>query len=265
VLFLKITASAMPKVTDEMLQSATKSAGGVLIIDDQEADHQAARALLPQGLRADACREVNDGFARAHNHHYDMVLFNADSALTNLAGTIAQLHTLLPDACLVGTATLARNQDPVLLLKDLDEMGFDDALLKPYAADQMNVTVERYCSRWEDLVRMSDDVLTVSRRRCRKGKHDQYSGVLKEHLKAAVTTLVDACYERAIVDITLVDSVLAMDVAEVLRWLLSTVQPMGLTVHYVASDAMLLAVHRLQEAFAWPPLPLFDSIAAARK
>lgn len=265
VLFLKITSSALPKVSENMLRSTAKSSGGVLIIDDQEADHHAVRVLLPQGMRADGCREVNDGFTHAHNHAYDMVLFNADSALTNLTGTIAQLHTLLPDACIVGTATPARNQDPVRLLKDLDEMGFDDALLKPYAADQVDLMVERYCSRWEDLVRMSGDLLTVSRRRCRKGKHEQYTGIIESHLKAAGTTIVDACYERAIVDISLVDSVLAVDVAEVLRWLVATAQPLGLTVRYVASDAMLAALQRLQEAFAWQPLPLFDSIAAARK
>jgi DNA-binding response OmpR family regulator len=259
-----VASTAIPKGAEDVPQSAAKSSGGVLIIDDQEADHHAVRVLLPKGMRADACREVNAGFTHAHNHPYDMVLFNADSALTNLTGTIAQLHTLLPNACVVGTATLARNQDPVPLLKDLDDMGFDDALLKPYAAESMNLAVERYCSPWEDLVRMSDDVLTVSRRRCRKGQHEQYAGLLKDHLKAAVTTMVDACYERAIVDLCLVDSVLAVDVADVLLWLVSTAEAMGLTVRYVGCGAMIAALRRLQESFAWQPLPIFDSIAAAR-
>jgi hypothetical protein len=77
--------------------------------------------------------------------------------------------------------------------------------------------VGRYCSSWDDLVVITDDLIKASPRRSRKENYKTFACNLKTRLEEGLRSLSDACFEHAVVDISDADSVTTMDTAEILR------------------------------------------------
>jgi CheY-like chemotaxis protein len=238
--------------------------GGILLIDERPGEAEALSALLPSPLHFASCESANEGLGYAHKHKFDLVLFSADTSITNLTGTIAQLHLLLPEGFIVGVATVVRGQDPQVALKALGGLDFDEVILKPFKPAGVNLLVDRYCSSWEELVVITDDLVRASSRCRRKDHYKDFVATLKGRLEQGVRSLIDACFDRAVVDISMADSLSPMDMAETLRRLKTVSTQVGLTVKFVVTPAMILVLRKFETSFGWDPLQLFPSIEAAR-
>jgi len=245
--------------------SSSAECGGMLAIDDQDSDHQKLRALLPAPMRFDACRTLNDGLARAHGHCYNLVLVDTDASMTNLKGTTAQLHMLLPNAAVVGMAMLAKDGSGAGVERSLLELDFDDVIFKPLKSENVTLLVERWCSRWEDLVMASDCLLRVSRRRSRVEHHERYFCELTARLEAAVRSLMDSCFDQAIVDLTLVETLSPIKTGDVLRRLQNIAKNQGLTLRFVLGKSMIVALRKVEGTLGWGALPVFPTVEAAYK
>jgi DNA-binding NtrC family response regulator len=255
---------AAPATPEPVVENASKPTGGVLLIDDRANDIQALRELLPQGLHFQACANVKEGLAHAHQHKFDLVLFSVDAMVTNLAGLVAQLHLLLPDAFVLAVANPAHNEDPQAAAKALRGLDFDEVLFKPFTAECANRFVGRYCSSWDDLVVVTDDLVEASPRCSRKENYKDFVATLKARLEQGVRSLIDACFDRAIVDVSRVDSLSPMDFGETLRRLKSTATPFGLSVRFVATQGMAATLRKFETSFGWERIEVFPSVAAAR-
>jgi hypothetical protein len=242
----------------------TTANGGVLLIDGRAGEAEALHALLSPSLHFASCESANQGLSQAHNHKFDLVLFSADTSITNLIGTIAQLHLLLPEGFVVGVATVVRGQDPQVALKALGGLDFDEVMLKPLKPAGVYRLVDRYCSSWEDLVVVADDVVRASSRCRRKEHYKDFVATLKGRLEQGVRSLIDACFDRAVVDMSMVESLSPMDMAETLRRLKTVAAPFGLTVKFAVTPAMILVLRKFEASFGWDRLELFPSIDAAR-
>jgi DNA-binding NtrC family response regulator len=238
--------------------------GGVLLIDERAGEGETLHALLPPSTHFVSCESPNQGQALAHKHKFDLVLFSTDTSVTNLTGTIAQLHLLVPEGFIVGVATAVRGQDPQSAVKALRDLDFDEVILKPFKAENVGRLVARYCSSWDELVVVSDDVVRASARCSRKENYKEFVATIKGRLEEGVRGLIDACFDRAVVDLTAVDSLSPMDLGETIRRLKTVAAPFGLAVKFVVSPALILVLRKFETTFGWEPFELYPSIQAAR-
>lgn len=238
--------------------------GGVLLIDERHGESETLHALLPPSMHFVSCESPNQGQALAHKHKFDLVLFSTDTSVNNLIGTIAQLHLLVPEGFIVGVATAERGQDPLVAVKALRDLDFDEVILKPFKADSVSRLVARYCSPWDDLVMVADDVVRASARCSRKENYKDFVSTIKARLEQGVRGLIDACFDRAVVDLTAVESLSPMDLGETLLRLKTVAVPFGLSVKFVVSPALSLALHKFETSFGWEPFDLYPSVQAAR-
>jgi PleD family two-component response regulator len=238
--------------------------GGILLIDERESEAPMLRALLDEALHFEACTTANDGLAHARKHKFDLVLFSADTSITNLTGIVAQFHLLLPESFIVGVVTPVRGEDPQAAVKTLDGLDFDEIILKPFTSVRVDRLSARYCSPWDELVVIADDVVRASARCRRKDHYKEYTAELKSRLEQSVRSLIDACFDKVIVDLSLADSLSPMDLAESLRRLKSCAKPFGVSVRFLVSSFMTAALRKFESSFGWERFDLFDSVEAAR-
>ena len=211
-----------------------------------------------------SCESPNQGQALAHKHKFDLVLFSTDTSVTNLTGTIAQLHLLVPEGFIVGVATAVRGQDPQVAVRALRDLDFDEVILKPFKAENVSRLVARYCSSWDELVLVSDDVVKASARCSRKENYKEFVATIKGRLEEGLRGLIDACFDRAVVDLTAVESLSPMDLGETIRRLKTVAAPFGLSVKFVVSPALILVLRKFEATFGWEPFDLYPSVQAAR-
>jgi hypothetical protein len=143
-------------------------------------------------------------------------------------------------------------------------LDFDEVMLQPFTQSMVNRLVERHCSPWEDLVVVADDTVRASARCSRREFYREFANDMKSRLEQGVRTLIDACFDRAVVDVSAVDTLTPMDLAEVLRRLRSSARPLGVSVRFVVSQAALGVLRKHEASFGWDPFELYPSIEAAR-
>jgi len=137
-------------------------------------------------------------------------------------------------------------------------------ILKPFRADNVHRLVARYCSPWDELVVVSSDVVCASARCGRKENYKEFAATIKARLEQGLHALIDACFDRAVVDLSAVESLSPMDMGETLRRLKHVAAPFGLNVKFVVSPALVLVLRKFEQSFAWEPFELYPSLQAAR-
>jgi len=236
----------------------------VLVIGGLAGDHQRWRAQFPRGTRLDCCATVNDALARSRNGSYRLVLFDTDVAVLNLAGTVAQIHLLLPEAPVVAVATTGKTDDRRVVVDPLISVGFDDVLLRPcHTADVLRL-VEQYCGTWDGLVSVREELVQVSGLRCRAHLRDRYVSELFSRLQAVIKPLSDACFEHAIIDLTRADQLLPVETAESLAKLRQVAEVFGINLLVAVSESMDAGLRSFAESFEGNRCRWFTSAEAAR-
>jgi DNA-binding response OmpR family regulator len=260
-------AAAVPvpeAVPAESSAGLTMAAGSVLLIDGAEVEHQRLRGLLPPTVTLDACKTFNEGLARARSGRYRMLLIDSDAAVLNLGGLIAQTHVLQPEAVVVGVATLGKHDERGAVRTALDALGFDDVVFKPFVAREVSLLAEWYCTSWDELVTVKDDLIEVSRLRCRKDQRDRYVHELGTRLEATFGPLSNACFDRAILDFTRVDQLSAAEAAELLSRLDAAARALGVSLLVAVAPALSAGLRQFQDSFSGEQFRWFPSAAAAR-
>ena len=238
--------------------------GGILIVDGLELEHERLRALVPAAIAVDGCKTFNEAMARARSGHYRMLLLDSDATVLNLGGVVAQMHVLQPDAIVAGMATVGKNDERAAVGDSLDALGFDAVVFKPFAPAEIALLVEQYCASWDDLVSASDDLIVVSRLRCRRGHDKRYLPELGARIEAALSPLSDACFDRAILDLTRVEHLAPADMAELLARVDRAAHALGVTLLVAATDRVRAGLENFTDIFVREPLRCFPSATAAR-
>jgi CheY-like chemotaxis protein len=261
---LPAAAAAPPIEAAKELSGAAAASGAVLIVDASDAEHQWPRALFPASLPIDACKTFNDALARARHGSYRLILLDADASVLNLGGIVAQLHVLQPEAAVVAAATLGKHDERAAVTESLDGLGFDDVAFKPFVADEIGLLCDRYCTGWDQLIVVTEDLIEVSRLRCRSDHQKRYLQELATRSEAALRDLSNACFDRAIFDLTRVEHLAAAEAAELLARLEGASRTLGIKLVVAVPPAVAAGLHAFQESFAGDHFRWFSSAAAAR-
>ncbi len=260
--------AALPPVSAPLALETAKDLSGaaaaVLIVDATEAEEQRLRALFPPSLPIDGCKTFNDALARARRGSYQLIVLDADASVLNLGGIVAQMHVLQPEAAVAGAAILGKHDERAAVIESLGGLGFDDVVFKPFVADDIALLADRYCTGWEHLVTVTEDLIEVSRLRCRRDHQKRYLSELATRAEAALSSLSNACFDRAVFDLTRVEHLAAAEAAELLARLEGTARALGITLVVAVPPAVGAGLHAFQESFAGDDFRWFSSAAAAR-
>jgi len=251
----------VPSASSARLSTAT---GNVLLIDANETEHLRLRGLLPPDVVLDGCKTFNEALARARNGQYRMVLIDSDAAVLNLGGIVAQVHVLQPQAAVVAAATLGKYDERGAVTSSLDTLGFDDVVFKPFAANDVALLAQWYCTSWQELVTVTDDLIEVSRLRCRKDQREKYLHELATRLEAAFAPVSNACFDRAILDFTRVELLSPAEAAELLARLDRSAGALGVGLLVAVAPALGAGLHEFKDSFRGEQFRWFASAAAAR-
>lgn len=259
------TSSGVPETSAaEPSAGLAAAAGTVLLIDGSAIEHQRLRGLLPAAVAIDVCKTFNEGLAHARSGHYRLLLVDADAAVLNLGGLIAQTHLLQPEAVVVAAATLGKHDERGAIRASLEAMGFDDVVFKPFVAAEIGQLAQWYCTSWEALVTIQDDLIEVSRLRCRKDQRERYLHELTTRLEAAFGPLSNACFDRAVLDLTRVEQLSGAEAAELLSRLEAAARALGVSLLIAVGPALGAGLRQFQDSFRGDQFRWFSSAAAAR-
>jgi len=262
-----LPAAAAPVVAREgsqELSGAIAASGALLIVDAVDAEHQRLRALFPAAVSIDGCKTFNDALARARRGAYRLILLDADASVLNLGGIVAQMHVLQPEAAVVAAATLGRHDERSAVTESLGGLGFDDVVFKPFAAEEIALLADRYCTGWDQLISVTDDLIEVSRLRCRRDHQKRYLHDLAARSEAALRSLSEACFDRAIFDLTRVEHLAAAEAAELLARLEAAARTLGIQLCAAVPPAIGAGLQEFQDSFAGDRFRWFSSAADAR-
>jgi CheY-like chemotaxis protein len=252
-----------PEASKE-LSGAIATSGAVLIVDAVVVEHQRLRALFPASLPIDGCKTFNDALARARRGAYRLILLDADASVLNLGGIVAQMHVLQPEAAVVAAATLGKHDERSAVTDSLGALGFDDVAFKPFVPEEIALLADRYCTGWDRLISVTEDLIEVSRLRCRRDYQKRYVHELATRTEEALRALSDACFDRAIFDLTRVEHLSASEAAELLARLEGAARTLGIKLVVAVPPAVAAGLHAFQESFSGDHFRWFSSAAAAR-
>lgn len=237
---------------------------GVLFILTHESDQQRLRPFVPPDLAFDACRTFNEGLAKARHGRYTMAVIDTDADVLNLSALVAQVRRLLPEAALIGIATVGPHEDSAKVRASLEESGFDAVVFKPITSEDAGLLAERWCTDWDQLVTARDDVIEVSRLRYRDGQRERYLHELSSRFQAFLKGQSDACYDQVIVDLTRVEQLAPAETAETIARAEVAAASLGISLLVVLAPSLCAALRNFEESYTNGTFRWFDSVGAAR-
>ncbi|HXU83259.1 MAG TPA: response regulator [Polyangia bacterium] len=255
--------AAAPAADDAATTGAVTAS--VLLVTGAEVEHERLRQLCPPSIRVDACPGIKEGLARGRNGEYRMVLLDADAAVVNLGGVVAQMQVLQKEAAIVAIAKAKNGSDDREVARATAELGFDDFLLRPFQPQSVGLLCEHYCAPWNELVVHRDDLIRVSRLRCRPDQRERYLQALAAGLEAALAPLSEACYERAFVDLTGMSKlVLVTDAAALIAQVEQAARALGVELSVALPPAIAADMTGIDESVDKHGFRWFTSVEAAR-
>jgi two-component system cell cycle response regulator len=228
-----------------------------LVIDDMENVHKKLRGMIPETVSLEVAMSVPDGLAVCRNKKFKVVLVDAEIQEGGPAPLVKQLRLLQPGAGVWGMALRSANN----VSKEMRDLGFDDALLKPFTQEAIDALIEQYAAKNETTFVVKEDLIEIAAFPGKEDKLERYFNKLTGDVKAVVQKLGEACFENVVVDATHITLLQPSRVAQFLVDTFKTAGDLGIAVKVVGSDDLPVALRGFQET---KDLRCFTSVAAAR-
>jgi two-component system, cell cycle response regulator len=228
-----------------------------LVIDDMENVHKKLRGMIPDTTDLDTALTVQDGLASCRNKKFRVILVDTEIQPGGPAALVKQLRLLQPAAGILGMALRSANN----VTKEMRDLGFDDALLKPFTQESIDALVEQYATKNETLFVAKDDLIEVAAFAGKEDRLERYFIKLTTDVKGVVQKLGEACFESAVIDATHLTLLQPARVAQFLVDVFKAASDLGIAVKVVASPELPKAMRGFQET---KDLRCFASVAEAR-
>jgi len=246
--------------------SQAKSDGGAteaegkpvfLVIDDMENVHKKLRSMIPETTDLETAMTVQDGLGSCRNKKYRLVLVDTEIQPGGPAALVKQLRLLQPAAGILGMALRSANN----VAKEMRDLGFDDALLKPFTQESIDTLIEQYASKSETLFVVKDDLIEIAAFSGKEERLERYFVKLTADVRGVVQKLGEACFESAVLDATHVTLLQPARVAQFLVDIFKAATDLGIAVKVVGSPELPKAMRGFQET---KDLHCFTTVAEAR-
>jgi DNA-binding NtrC family response regulator len=229
----------------------------VLVIDDIENVHKKLRSMIPEAIDLEMALAVQDGLNACRGKKFKVILVDAEIQPGGPASLVKQLRLLQPGAGIWSMALRSANN----VAKEMKDLGFDDALLKPFTQDAVDALIEQYSVKNETTFVAKEDLIEIASFTGKEEKLERYFGKLSTDVKTVVQKLAEACFETAIIDATLMTLQQPARVAQFLVDVFKVATELGITMKVVGSPELAKAMRGFQET---KDLHCFVSVAEAR-
>jgi len=229
----------------------------MLVIDDMENVHKKLRSMMPETVELETALSVQDGLNAVRGKKFRAILVDAEIQAGGAAPLVKQLRLLQPGVGIWGMALRSANN----VAKEMRDVGFDDALLKPFTQDSIDALIEQYTVKNETLLVVKEDLIQLTPFPGNEDKLERYFTKLSADVKTLVQKLGEACFEAAVIDATHVPLMQPARVAQFLVDTFKVASDLGILVKVVASPELPKAMRGFQET---KDLRCFTSVEEAR-
>jgi len=229
----------------------------MLVIDDMENVHKKLRSMIPEAVELETALVVQDGLTAVRGKKFKAILVDAEIQAGGPAALVKQLRLLQPAAGIWGMALRSANN----VAKEMRDLGFYDALLKPFTQDSVDALIEQYTAKNENLFVAKEDLIELTPFLGKEDKLERYFTKLSADVKSVVQKLGEACFENAVIDATNVPLMQPARVAQFLVDIFKVATELGLAVKVVGSPELPKAMSGFQET---KDLHCFTSVDEAR-
>ncbi len=229
----------------------------ILVIDDMENVHKKLRTMMPEAITLETALTVQDGLTVSRGKKFRVILVDAEIQAGGPAPLVKQLRLLQPGAGIWGMALRSANN----VAKEMRDLGFDDAMLKPFTQESIDALVEQYSAKNENLFVTKEDLIQISPFAGKEDRLERYFTKLVVDVKSVVQKLGEACFENAVIDATHLPLQQPARVAQFLVDTFKTAADLGITVKVVASPEFPKALRGFQET---KDLRCFTTVDEAR-
>jgi len=229
----------------------------VLVIDDMENVHKKLRTMMPEAITLETALTVQDGLTVSRGKKFRVILVDAEIQAGGPAPLVKQLRLLQPGAGIWGMALRSANN----VAKEMRDLGFDDAMLKPFTQESIDALIEQYSAKNENLFVTKEDLIQITPFAGKEDRLERYFTKLVVDVKSVVQKLGEACFENAVIDATHLPLQQPARVAQFLVDTFKTAADLGITVKVVASPEFPKALRGFQET---KDLHCFTTVDEAR-
>jgi DNA-binding response OmpR family regulator len=229
----------------------------VLIIDDMENVHKKLRGMMPEAVLHEAVLTAQDGLTAARSKKFRLVLVDAEIQAGGPGALVKQLRLLQPGAGILGMALRSANN----VAKEMRDLGFDDALLKPFTPEAIDALIEQYASKNENLFVAKEDLIQLSPYLGKEDRLERYFSKLSADVKAVVQKLGEACFEKCLIDCTNIPMQQPARVAQFLTDTFKVAGDLSINVKVVGSVDLPKTLRGFQET---KDLHCFTTVEEAR-
>jgi DNA-binding response OmpR family regulator len=229
----------------------------VLVIDDMENVHKKLRTMMPESVTLEIALTVQDGLTVSRGKKFRVILVDAEIQAGGPAPLVKQLRLLQPGAGIWGMALRSANN----VAKEMRDLGFDDAMLKPFTQESIDTLIEQYSVKNENLFVTKEDLIQITPFTGKEDRLERYFTKLVADVKSVVQKLGEACFENAVIDATHLPLQQPARVAQFLVDTFKTAVDLGITVKVVASPEFSKALRGFQET---KDLHCFTTVEEAR-
>jgi DNA-binding response OmpR family regulator len=229
----------------------------ILVIDDMENVHKKLRTMMPEAITLETALTVQDGLTVSRGKKFRVILVDAEIQAGGPAPLVKQLRLLQPGAGIWGMALRSANN----VAKEMRDLGFDDAMLKPFTQESIDALIEQYSAKNENLFVTKEDLIQITPFAGKEDRLERYFTKLVVDVKSVVQKLGEACFENAVIDATHLPLQQPARVAQFLVDTFKTAADLGITVKVVASPEFPKALRGFQET---KDLRCFTTVDEAR-
>jgi two-component system, cell cycle response regulator len=190
--------SADPTVAAPPLTGTVKTAIDVLVVDDMENVHKKLRTLLPAAITSQSATSAPAALAVCRERHCKVILVDTDIPDVNSIALMNQLRALQGQAVILAMP-LRGGGDPE---KDAKDKGFDGCMPKPFLPDSVQDFLLKYFAS-NDMLTAEENVLKVGSYAGKDDRLDRFYGRVLELSRPALEHVAAACFDEAILDLTL--------------------------------------------------------------
>lgn len=204
---LKLAGPVGPPVSGSDAPTASMASGrtdptgkqfiDILVIDDMENVHKKLKTLVPPHVTVGTALSAAAALQACREKVFRVVFVDADIPDVNSAALMNQLRTLQQHAAFLALALRSAND----LQKEMQALGFDDVIFKPFDKDSIDDFMIRYFND-QELVVAEDNVVKVGAFSGKDDRLEKYFSRVTKLLEETIEKLAAACFDEAIIDLT---------------------------------------------------------------
>lgn len=169
----------------------------ILVIDDMENVHKKLKTLVPTHVTVSSALSAAAALTACREKVFRVVFVDTDIPDVNSAALMNQLRTLQQHAAFLALALRSTND----VHKEMQALGFDDVVFKPFDKDSLDDFLIRYFND-QELVVTEENVIKVGAFTGKEDRIEKYFGRVTGLLSETIEKLAAACFDETIIDIS---------------------------------------------------------------